>query len=593
MIVKRYTLKKTLINNKLLTENIFNKLEKRARQLGKPVEQVIIDTETLSKQRLLQVLSKSWDVKAVDIESLDIDEDAVRMVPETTARRYRILPFARRYRILPFARSDGLLYTAMAKPWDLAATEDLHLRTNYDIKPYLAMPDDITKGLNNIFTQDSKITDYISSATKSSGGEIKEDTGGPREEITMEKSGEDDEKRARKLANGIILEALSRDASDIHIEPFEKHMQVRYRRDGRLEKSSFDISKSLLNAILARIKIMSKTMDITEKRKPQDGRIQISYRNKPIEFRVNIIPTAYGESCVMRVLDRSSIMVDLPKLGFLPDTLEKFKSVLSKPYGIILVCGPTGSGKSTTLYSSLNYIIKKSKVTSAGEKLPVTPEKILTAENPIEYDLGEVVQLSINPEIGLDFASALRAFLRQDPNIIMVGEIRDRETAQIAMEAAMTGHLVLSTMHTNSAPGAVSRLAEMNVPRYLISSTIEAVLAQRLIRTVCKSCKTKLEKIPPKLQQEFERLKIPPNEIKPMVGKGCKECGDTGYKGRTGIHEILVFDEGLKSLLFEQIASSPIKKYATKNGMRSLWNDGIVKIAHGITTYEELLRVSQ
>ncbi|MEA3506001.1 MAG: ATPase, T2SS/T4P/T4SS family [Elusimicrobiota bacterium] len=584
MVVKRYTLKEILVNNKLLTEETFEKLKQRAKQLGKHVEQAIIDTETLSKQQLLQALSKSWDVKAVDIETIDIDEDAARMVPETTARRYLVLPFA---------RTDGILYTAMANPGDLAATEDLHLRTNYEIRPYLAMPDDINKGLSEIFSQDSKITDYISAVTKSGGGEIQEDAGGGREEITMEKTGEDDEKKARKLANGIILEALSREASDIHIEPFEKHLQVRYRCDGRLEKSSFNISKSLLNAILARIKIMSKTMDITEKRKPQDGRIQISYKDKPIEFRVNIIPTAYGESCVMRVLDRSSIMVDLPKLGFLPDTLKKFKSVLEKPYGIILVCGPTGSGKSTTLYSSLNYIIEKSKITASGDKLPVSPEKILTAENPVEYDLGEVVQLSINPDIGLDFASALRAFLRQDPDIIMVGEIRDRETAQIAMEAAMTGHLVLSTIHTNSAPGAVSRLAEMNVPRYLISSTIETVLAQRLVRTVCKSCKTKLEKIPAKLQEEFNRLNIPAGEIKPMVGKGCKECGDSGYKGRSGIHEILVFDEGLRKLLLEQIASGPISRYARENGMRPLWDDGIMKIAQGITTYEELLRVSQ
>nr|MDA3793023.1 GspE/PulE family protein [Elusimicrobiota bacterium] len=549
-----------------------------------PIEQIIIDTEILSKQKFLQVLSKSWDVKAVDIDSIDVDEDAARMVPETTARRYLVLPFA---------RSDGILYTAMAKPWDLAATEDLHIRTNYEIKPYLSMPADITKGLNAIFTQDSKITDYISSVTKSGDSAIKEKTGGFREEITMEKTGEADEKKARKLANGIILEALSREASDIHIEPFEKHMQVRYRRDGRLEKSSFDISKSLLNAILARIKIMSKSMDITERRKPQDGRIQISYKNKPIEFRVNIIPTAYGESCVMRVLDRTNIMVDLPQLGFLKDTLQKFKDALAKPYGIILVCGPTGSGKSTTLYSSLNHIIKESKITSGGEKLPVSPEKILTAENPVEYDLGEVIQLSINPDIGLDFAAALRAFLRQDPDIIMVGEIRDRETAQIAMEAAMTGHLVLSTIHTNSAAGAVSRLAEMNVPRYLISSTIEAVLAQRLVRTVCKSCKTKLEKIPAKLTEEFTRLKIPAEEIKPMVGKGCKKCGDSGYKGRAGIHEILLFDEGLRELLLEQIATGPITKFAKKNGMRPLWDDGIMKIAHGITTYEELLRVSQ
>ncbi|MFC2061155.1 GspE/PulE family protein [Elusimicrobiota bacterium] len=587
MAVKTHSLKNVVLNAKLVSEEKLHNLEVQSRQLKKPLEQLLVDSGTISKQKLLQVLSAKWELKTADLETIEIDEEAARLVPETTARRYMALPFA---------KTDTVLHTAMARPWDLTAIEDIHLRTNYEIKPYLVLPSDLEKGLKTIFTQDSKISDYISNLTKApeEGGDPKmTGVASAREEISMVKVGETDEKQAKKIANAIILEGLNRGASDIHIEPFEKVLYLRYRIDGQLQKSSFTISKTLLNAIIARIKIMSHSMDITEKRLPQDGRIQITYQNKPIEFRVNTIPTAYGESCVMRVLDRSSIMVDLPMLGFLDDTIEKFKEVLRKPYGIILVSGPTGSGKSTTLYSCLNYVLQESKILPSGEIAEVSPKKIVTAENPVEYDLAEVVQLPINPEIGLTFPEAMRAFLRQDPDIIMVGEIRDRDTAQIAMEAALTGHLVLSTIHTNDAPTSVSRLAEMQIPTYLISSSIEAVLAQRLVRKICKECKVKLDKIPPKLAEEFKKHNIPEENINPQIGKGCKECNGTGYKGRSGIHELLVFDDEIRELLMTQIAATPIMKLAIKNGMRPLWEDGIIKIANGSTTYEELLRVSQ
>jgi len=585
MATRKLTLKEVLLSEKLLDEATIQSLEVRAKQLGKPIEQLIVDTETIPKQKFLQVLSTKWEVKAVDLESLEIDEEAARLVPETTARRYLLLPFA---------KAQTELYTAMARPWDLTAIEDLHLRTNYNIRPYLSLPSDITKGLNQVFSQDSKISDYISSITSSKdAGASFEESDEQREEIKMEKVGVDDEKQAKKLVNAIILEGMNSGASDIHIEPFEKVLFVRYRIDGQLQKSSFNVPKQLLNAILARIKIMTKSMDITEKRLPQDGRIQITYQGNPIEFRVNTIPTAYGESCVMRILDRSSIMVDLPKLGFLEDTLETLKQMISKPYGIILVSGPTGSGKSTTLYSALNFLIQQSKISADGSKKEVSPKKILTAENPVEYDLQEVVQLNIKPDIGLTFPEAMRAFLRQDPDIIMVGEIRDRETAQIAMEAALTGHLVLSTIHTNDAPSSVSRLAEMQIPTYLISSSLEAVLAQRLVRTICPSCKENLSTIPPKLKAEFDKLKIPEEERNPQIGRGCKECNGTGYKGRSGIHELLVMDSEIRDLLLEQIAAGPLQKLARSKGMRTLWEDGVMKISRGITTYEELLRVSQ
>ena len=586
MAIHNTELIKILTKENLVDAKTLEGLSIRAKQLGKSLEQLLIDTEILPKDMFLKLLSEKWDVKSIDLDTAEIDPEAARLIPETVARRYQILPFA---------KSDTELFTAMTRPWDLTAIEDLTLRTNYRIRPFFALPANIEIGLKSIFTQDSKIADYITNIASSgvaAESALKEQDD-IREEITMDRSGADDEKQARKVTNAIILEGLSRGASDIHIEPFETSFLIRYRIDGHLHKSSFSVPKLLANAIIARIKILSKTMDITEKRLPQDGRIQVTFQNRPIEFRVNTVPTAFGESCVMRILDRSSIKVDLPKLGFLPDTLETLKSILTKPYGIILVSGPTGSGKSTTLYSCLNFLIQDSKKNPEGKDKEVTPKKILTAENPVEYDLAEVVQLNINPDIGLNFAEAMRAFLRQDPDIIMVGEIRDRETAQIAMEAAMTGHLDLSIIHTNDSATSGSRLVEMQVPTYLIASTIEGVLAQRLVRTICPNCSEPLRKTPQRLKEEFDKLNIPEEERNPRIGRGCKECGDSGYKGRSGIYELLIMDQEIRDSLLENVSAGPLKKTLEAKGMRTIWQDGILKVANGKTTYEEILRVSQ
>jgi len=304
----------------------------------------------------------------------------------------------------------------------------------------------------------------------------------------------------------------------------------------------------------------------------------VTAKGNPIEFRVNMVPTVFGESCVMRVLDRASIQVEMGKMGFLPDTLETFKEVLQRPYGLVLVCGPTGSGKSTTLYAALNSINKPDV-------------KILTAENPVEYNLAGIVQVNINQEIGFDFASALRAFLRQDPDIVMVGEIRDKETAQIAMEAAMTGHLVFSTIHTNDAPSAVARLHEMGVPNFLVASTIEAVLAQRLVRRVCKDCKEPI-KLTPELKKVFDDNKIDVSKATLFKGKGCGTCNLVGYKGRVGIHELLVMNNEIRTLCLSEVASGPIREAAMKAGMRGLFHDGLIKVTMGLTTVEEVLAVS-
>ena len=368
-------------------------------------------------------------------------------------------------------------------------------------------------------------------------------TVGGKEEVSDVADVSADAPEVEKLVNAIILGALQSKASDIHIEPFEKKLSLRYRIDGLLRDAPFSLPFSYRNALIAKLKIMTNQMDITEHRKPQDGRIQVMAKGHPIEFRVNVVPTVFGESCVMRVLDRASIQVDMNKMGFLPDTLVTLRDVLQRPFGLVLVCGPTGSGKSTTLYAALNSIN--------------TPDmKILTAENPVEYNLPGIVQVNINQDIGFDFASALRSFLRQDPDIVMVGEIRDKETAQIAMEAAMTGHLVFSTIHTNDAPSAVSRLHEMGVPDFLVSSTIEAVLAQRLVRRVCKDCKEPF-KPTAEMLQVFAENKVDTSKATFFKGRGCGTCNLIGYKGRLGVHELLVMNNAIRALCLQQVASGP------------------------------------
>ncbi|MCX7716260.1 MAG: GspE/PulE family protein, partial [Endomicrobia bacterium] len=388
-----------------------------------------------------------------------------------------------------------------------------------------------------------------------------------------------------KLVNAIIIEAVRLKASDIHIEPFEKKLLVRYRVDGQLRKATFKIPLTYKNALISKIKIMTGSMNLVERRIPQDGRIQVRAKGVPIEFRVNIVPTIYGESVVMRVLDRSGAGLPLEALGFLPDTLEKFIEGLKRPYGLILVCGPTGSGKSFTL-------------TAALQKVKDPAEKILTAENPVEYELDGVVQVPVNPDLKMgdkkfDFAMALRAFLRQDPDIIMVGEIRDQETAQVAMEAALTGHLVLSTIHTNDAPSAVSRLYEMGTPSYLIANTLEVVLAQRLLRTLCKECKQPEPNPSEELLNVLKEQGIDYSKATFMKPVGCRKCMNTGMKGRTAIHELLVMNDEIREISLKDVSAKKIQEVAIKNGMRTLLADGLIKVTKGITTYQEILAVCQ
>jgi len=565
---KRKTVRDILLDKKLINEEQLTKAQDEIKRTGLALEQAVVRLGLVSRLDMLKLLSTEWGVKAVDLEAIELDPEVVKIIPEQLSRRHRAIAFA---------REENVLFVAMADPRDLFAVEDIHLRTNYEVQPYLALADDITTALEKFFGGVEAVNvEKIVEGIKEEG------------EITVEQQSEQtvdvtevdaSAPEVEKLVNAIILGALGEKASDIHIEPFEKRLVVRYRIDGDLREAPFQVPFSFRNALIAKIKIMTQQMDITERRRPQDGRIQVTAKGNPIEFRVNIIPTVFGESCVMRILDRASVRVDMNKLGFLEDTLEKFKEVLKKPYGLILVCGPTGSGKSTTLYAALNSINDPAV-------------KILTAENPVEYNLPGIIQVNINQEIGFDFSSALRAFLRQDPDIIMVGEVRDKETAQICMEAAMTGHLVFSTIHTNDAPSAVARLHEMGVPSFLISSSVEAVLAQRLVRRLCKECK---EKIPTTKEHLdfFRQHGIDATNATLFKPRGCPVCSNTGYKGRLGIHELLLVNDEMRMLILKEIAAGPIRETARRNGMRTLLEDGLVKVIQGHTTIEEILATAQ
>ncbi len=575
------------------------KLRQEANAKNIRLHQYVVNLKKVDKRQLLKVLSKEWDVKVIDLNDIEIDPELSKIISIDTCKRHKLVPFA---------KEETFLFVAMADPRDLFAMEDIEFRTGLKVIPYLALPDDIKDKIEELYhveehlseekleekqqvsvsheeiTEDAQEITQELLASLDVSSEISIEQAKSEEEVTDIMQISPDAPEIEKLVNAIILEAVRLKASDIHIEPFEKKILVRYRVDGLLRKATFKIPLTYKNALISKIKIMAG-MNIVERRIPQDGRIQVKAKGIPLEFRVNIVPTIYGESAVMRMLDRSGASLPLEALGFLSDTLEKFVELLQRPYGLILVCGPTGSGKSFTL-------------TAALQKVKDPAEKIITAENPVEYELDGVVQVPVNPDLKMgdkkfDFAMALRAFLRQDPDIIMVGEIRDQETAQVAMEAALTGHLVLSTIHTNDAPSAVSRLYEMGTPTYLIANTLEGVLAQRLVRTLCSECKQPDPNPPKDLLKALEEYQIDYSNANFMKPSGCKKCGNTGMKGRTAIHELLVMNDEIREICLKDVSVSKIREAAIKNGMRTLLADGLIKVTKGITTYTEILAVCQ
>lgn len=562
------------IGNMLLDEGFVTKrqLEKATAEAERqklPLQKVLVSMGFVSDKDIVESVGKQLGFRFVDVDTLPLDSDLVKSIPEHLAKRYNVIPIA---------QQENKLTLAMADPQNVLAIDDIRLITGFDIEPVIAVEDSITKAIGNMFgvtdmvAVDSAVKDIAE--TDFGGMEVEDDI--EAEEIAIDKLKVlVDEAPIVRVVNLIISQAINDKASDIHIEPEVRTVKVRYRVDGVLH-DVMTPPKHIQAPMVSRIKIMSN-MDIAERRIPQDGKIHLKHDGREFDLRVSTVPTIHGEKVVMRILDKGSVMLGLEKLGFSEANRAKFEGIVEKPYGMILVTGPTGSGKSTTLYSCLN-------------KLNTGLTNILTIEDPAEYQLPGVNQVQVNTKANLTFASALRAFLRQDPDIIMVGEIRDAETANIAVEAALTGHLVLSTLHTNDAAGAVSRLVEMGVEPFLVASSVVGVLGQRLARTICPNCKEPIHASEEAIRK-FGLSMYGDADINFYRGRGCDNCKMTGYKGRTGIHEILTMTDRVRSLVLNRASTAEIKQAAVEEGMSTMQDDGLAKVLAGVTSMEECLRV--
>ncbi|MDQ7822727.1 MAG: ATPase, T2SS/T4P/T4SS family [Candidatus Eremiobacteraeota bacterium] len=507
----------------------------------------------------MEAKARSMRVPFVDISQVQLDKEVAMIIPESMARRYSLVCIDKK---------DKKITLGMADPLDVFAIDDVRFRTGYDVESVLTRQEDIESALDYVYGEDTSWKEVIS-LVEDTSLELKKEEEGSEEEVVIDQP-------VIRLVNMIITQAIEKKASDIHIEPFEGELLIRYRIDGILHEV-MTTPKSLVPAVISRIKIMAG-LKLDEKRIPQDGRIHMKIRDRDLDLRVSTCPSLHGEDVVMRLLDKKSMQVDLTKLGFRELDFANLNKLVSRPNGCFLVTGPTGSGKTTTLYSALN-------------KINQPDIKILTVEDPIEYNLKGIIQVQTHARVGLTFASALRAFLRQDPDIIMVGEIRDKETATIAIEAALTGHLVLSTLHTNDSIGSVTRLTDMGVERFLISSTMLGALAQRLARTVCDAC-AEPRPLHPELKKLFEKYGIQENDVNMRIGAGCHICNMTGYKGRMGIYELMVVDDEIRAQIVNHASAKEMEIAARKSGFIRLFEDGLMKVAQGRTTYEDLCRIT-
>lgn len=520
----------------------------------------------ISDGEITDFLSSQYRLPAIDLAEFDIETDLIRLIAQD---------FCRKNKLIPVSRSGSSLIVAMADPTNLHAIDDIKFLTGYNVEPVVSSESGILEAIERYYNAGPSIDEVMADLDL---GEDDVDFEGEENDtnaLELEKASED--APVVRLVNVILLNAIRKGASDIHIEPYEKSMRVRYRVDGVLHEEMSPPLK-LKNALSSRLKIMSQ-LDIAERRLPQDGRIKLKLgKDREMDFRVSVLPTIWGEKIVLRLLDKSNLQLDMTKLGFDPQPLADFNWAIHQPWGMILVTGPTGSGKTTTLYSALSAL-----------NTPGT--NISTAEDPVEYNLGGINQVQMHDEIGLNFAGALRSFLRQDPDTIMVGEIRDFETAEIAVKAALTGHQVLSTLHTNDAPATISRLLNMGVEPFLITASVNLVLAQRLARRICSECKTE-HKVDESVLKE---IGFTPEQIagaKLMRGAGCGNCGNSGYKGRVALYEVMRFREELRELVLQGASTAELKAGAIRSGMCSLRMSGIKKVLDGLTTTEEVLRVT-
>ncbi len=559
-----------MVKEKLVApEQLAQALEHQKKNGGR-LGSCLIKLGFVTDEDVTTFLSRQYGVPSINLAFFEVDADVTKLVPEDTARRYEVVPLS---------RVGSSLTIAMVDPTNVFAMDDIKFMTGFSVEPVVASESSIREAIERFYAkaQGTALEDVMK--------EFEETDDVLELEATPEELAEGELERAAgeapvvKLVNIILRESVNRGASDIHMEPYEKDYRVRFRIDGMLQTVMTPPSK-MRDGIISRIKIMSK-LDIAEKRLPQDGRIMIRFqrdgKTKQLDFRVSVLPTLYGEKVVMRLLDKENLRLDMTKLGFEQESLTKFERAILKPWGMVLVTGPTGSGKTNTLYSSI-------------ARLNSPDTNIVTAEDPVEFQLHGINQVQMKEQIGLNFAAALRSFLRQDPNIILVGEIRDFETAEVAIKAALTGHLVLSTLHTNDAPSTISRLMNMGIEPFLVATSVQLICAQRLVRRICTNCK-EVDPMPP---QGLLDAGYTAEEVKGGLtifkGKGCEKCNGKGFKGRVGLYEVMEMSEELRELVLVGASSLELKKKAVELGMITLRRSGLIKVRDGLTTLEEIVK---
>jgi type IV pilus assembly protein PilB len=559
-----------LVKEKIITPEQLEQANKVQKEQSCRLGSALVKLGFLTDEDVTNFLSRQYGVPAINLSYFEIDPAVVKLIPFETAKRYQILPLS---------RVGASLTIAMVDPTNVFAMDDIKFMTGFNIEPVVASESSILSGIDKAYgaTKEEDLETVMQSMSEMNENDVELQSEEHQLELAeLEKAA--DEAPVVKLVNVVLGDAVKRGASDIHIEPYEKEFRVRFRIDGVLQ-SIMTPPLKLKDAITSRLKIMAK-LDISEKRLPQDGRIMLKMniggRKKQLDFRVSTLPTLWGEKIVLRLLDKENLRLDMTKLGFESESLVKFEKAILKPYGMVLVTGPTGSGKTNTLYSAIS-------------RLNQPDTNIMTAEDPVEFQLGGVNQVQMKEQIGLNFAAALRSFLRQDPNIILVGEIRDFETAEIAIKAALTGHLVLSTLHTNGAPETITRLMNMGIEPFLVATSVHLICAQRLVRRVCKDCTEQMD-VPPQTLLDAGFTVEESKTVKIQKGKGCGVCNNTGYKGRCGLYEVMEVDDEIRELVLVGASAVELKKKAIERGMITLRRSGLIKVAAGMTTLEEVAR---
>jgi type IV pilus assembly protein PilB len=559
-----------LVKAGLLTPQKLNEALEYQKTNGGKLGLNLVKLGYVKEEELTRILSQQYGVPSIHLPKVEIDDTVVKLIPSEVAQKYLIMPVQ---------RAGSTLTIAMVDPTNVFAMDDIKFMTGYNVEPVVASEVSIKEAIDRYYgsihaLELKKVMDEMASEEEQNLELLDEN-----EEVDLAKlEASTEEAPVVRLVNLILTDSIKRGASDIHIEPYEKDFRVRFRIDGVLYEIMQPPMK-LRDAMTSRLKIMAK-LDISEKRLPQDGRIKIKMKlqgkNKEMDYRVSVLPTLFGEKIVLRLLDKENLMLDMTRLGFEQESLTRFERAIFKPYGMVLVTGPTGSGKTNTLYSSISRVN--------------TPEtNIMTAEDPVEFNLHGINQVQMKESIGLNFAAALRSFLRQDPNIILVGEIRDFETAEIAVKAALTGHLVLSTLHTNDAPSTVSRLMNMGIEPYLVATSVHLIAAQRLVRRLCKECKEPLP-MPPQALMDIGFSAEDAKSVAVYKGRGCTTCNNTGYKGRVGLYEVLEITDNIREMVLTGASAIELKNRASEEGMISLRGSGLRKLKAGLTTVEEVVR---